>query len=119
MTFSTAANDTVEQRDFYQTYTAYRLANVNVRFPGVTVQVWAMCLNWVNSLTKRQVRIQPVRSGGGRFQQYLVAKSHSGFATVRGTTYTSQQTVWQISGWQNGFISHMLPFELHKSQTCA
>jgi len=37
MTFSTAANDTVEQRDFYQTHTAYCLANVNLKFPGVRV----------------------------------------------------------------------------------
>jgi len=29
MTFSTAANDTVEQRDFYETHTAYRMAPVH------------------------------------------------------------------------------------------
>jgi len=37
-----------------------------------------------------QGRMQPVRFGGGRFQWYLVVKSHCGFSTVRGIWYASQ-----------------------------
>jgi len=44
MTFSTAANDTVEQRDFYQTHTAYRLANVKRQnLVVMSCVIWRLC----------------------------------------------------------------------------
>jgi len=52
---------------------------------------------------------------GGRFQQYLAAKSHNGFATVREMKHSLlHNTAWQNNGRQNGLISRMLLSEWYK-----
>jgi len=64
------------------------------------------------SVTQSQGRIQSVRLGG-RFQKYLLVKSHYGFATVRDEVYITTQ-LWQNNGRQNVLVSRMLFSKLYK-----
>ena len=95
-------------------------------FSGKFGEIWAKILLTPKNLPAptrmvrspcnvNQGRIQPVRlGGGGRFQWYLVVKTHTSFATVREIKYTSQHCCDKTMDDKNSLISRMFFSELYK-----